>query len=102
MEEANQSDIPAYSSPKETSDLLSVYHFCEDATIAPPFGSRSSGRRGASPEATIGWRLIEGLLELRLLLWREKERAARIAVAAVAQVLGTLVMAAMGEGADPW
>ena len=35
MEEANQSDIPAYSSPKETSDLLSVYHFCEDATIAP-------------------------------------------------------------------
>jgi len=35
MEEANQSDIPAYSSPKETSDLLSVYHFCEDAIIAP-------------------------------------------------------------------
>jgi hypothetical protein len=60
-----------------------------------------AGDFGASPQATIGWRLIEGLLELRLLLLREDERAARIAVAAVAQALGTLVIGAMSKGADP-
>jgi len=63
------------------------------------------GSFGTSPHApqqtAIGWRLIEGLVELCLLFLREDERATRIAVAAVAQALGILVIVAMGKGANP-
>jgi len=40
-------------------------------------------------------------LELRLLLWREDAGAARIAMAAEAGALGTRVIVAMGQGANP-
>ncbi len=69
--------------------------------LAPRLALDPAGYFGACPQATIGWRLIEGLVELGLLLWREDERAARIAVAAVAQALRTLVIVTMGKGADP-
>ncbi len=70
-------------------------HFASRVALDP------AGDFGAGPQAAIGWRLIEGLLELGLLLWREHERTARIAVAAVAQTLGTRVIVAMSKGADP-
>ncbi len=57
-----------------------------------------AGDFGASPQPTIGWRLLESLLELRLLLWREEAGAPKIAMAAVAQALGTRVIVAMGQG----
>src|SRR5258708_36277597 len=60
-----------------------------------------AGDFGAGPQAPIGGRLLERLIELRLLLWREEAGAARIAMAAVAEALGTLVIVAMGQGANP-
>ena len=69
--------------------------------LAPRLALDPAGDFGAGPQATICWRPLEGLLKLCLLLWREDERAARIAMAAVAQALGTLVIVARGKGADP-
>src|SRR5439155_19610176 len=50
--------------------------------LAPRVTLDPAGDFGARPQPTIGWRLLESLLELGLLLWREDEPAARIAVAA--------------------
>ena len=60
--------------------------------LAPRVALDPAGDFGASPQPTICWRLLESLLELGLLLWREHKRAARIAVAAVAQAFLTLVI----------
>src|SRR5712691_329885 len=46
--------------------------------LAPRLALDPAGDFGAGPRATIGWRLLEGLVESGLLLWREEERAARI------------------------
>ena len=51
--------------------------------LAPCLALDPTGDFGARPQPTIGWRLLESLLELGLLLWRKQEPAARIVVAAV-------------------
>ena len=52
--------------------------------LASRLALNPAGDFGAGPQAPICWRLIEGLVKLGLLLLREDERAARIAMAAVA------------------
>jgi len=69
--------------------------------LAPRVALDPTGDFGAGPQPTICWRLLESLLELCLLLWREEAGAPRIAMAAVAQASGTLVIVAMGQGANP-
>ena len=69
--------------------------------LVPRLALDPAGDFGTGPQAAISWRLIESLLELGLLLWREHKRAARIAVAAVAQAFLTLVIVAMSKGTDP-
>jgi hypothetical protein len=51
--------------------------------LAPRVALDPAGDFGASPQATICWRLLERLVELGVLLWREEACTARIAVAAV-------------------
>jgi hypothetical protein len=69
--------------------------------LAPRVALDPTGDFGAGPQPTIGWWLLESLLELCLLLWREEAGAPSIAMAAEAGALGTLVIVAMGQGANP-
>jgi len=64
--------------------------------LAPRVALNPTGNYRASPRPTIGWKFLQSLVKLGLLLVREEAYAPRIAMAAGAQALETLVLGAMG------